>query len=67
MAGCLTYRTVGSNGGTSAASMVAPPEARLNTFNGARISLRGVNVLPLYLGVGHVVCVAYDTLSMWSA
>lgn len=47
--------------------MVAPPEARLNTFNGARISLRGVNVLPLYLGVGHVVCVAYDTLSMWSA
>ena len=59
----MTYRTVGSNGGTRAASIVAPPEARLNTFDGARVSLASVIVKGSYLGVGHVVCASCHTLS----
>lgn len=68
MARCLTYRTVGSNGATSAASIVAPPEARLNTFNGGRVNPRPVKDLLLYLGVRHVVCAPCDdAVSVWGA
>ena len=39
MARTITYSTVGKYGATSAESMVAPPEARLNTISVERLSL----------------------------